>query len=85
MTATKNSWGGTGTGGKGAGVSTQIPNDAYVAIAQHGTCRVCGGFEDLRCGACFNCSEYVDGHEIPGGHELWDKRNPENRWKVLVN
>ena len=54
----------------------------YVARAQIGVCRVCGKRKDLRCGVCFTCSDFVAGRKIPGGHELWDKRNPQNHWKV---
>lgn len=58
--------------------------DAYVAIQQMGHCQCCGKWQDLRCGACFTCSDHVDGKKIPGGHELWDTRNPIKRWKVLA-
>jgi hypothetical protein len=57
-------------------------SEVYVSFAQVGKCRVCGERRDLRCGACFACSEFVDGTKIPGGHELWDRRDPNNRWKV---
>jgi len=57
----------------------------YVSIEQWGNCKVCGQYKDLRYGSCFHCSDFVDGKEIPGGHELWDSRNPTVRWQVKVN
>lgn len=62
-----------------------FPPDAYVAMAQWGDCKVCGRHQDLRMGACFKCSDRVAGKPIPGGYELWDQDNPENRWKVVAN
>ena len=62
---------------------TGLPKDTYVSMRGDGNCRVCGALKDLRMGCCFPCSEFVEGIEIPGGHELWDIRNPSNRWKVL--
>ena len=61
-----------------------LPADTYVAMAQYGNCKVCGALEDLRMGCCFHCCSYVDGRPIPGGHELWDKRNPGNKWICRV-
>lgn len=54
----------------------------YVAISQYGNCKVCQKYKDLRYGVCFHCSEQVNGHEIPGGYEFWDSKNPLNRWQV---
>ena len=64
---------------------SKLPTDTYVAFAHVGACRRCGAREDLRMGACFACSEHCDGRPIPGGHEIWDRDNPDNRWKVLVS
>ena len=61
------------------------PEGTYVTMAEMGYCKVCGHHKDLRCGACFTCANQVAGKPIPGGHELWDKRNPNNRWKVRVS
>lgn len=63
---------------------SNLPADTYVSMAQIGLCRVCGKTEDLRMGACWDCCEFVAGRAMPGGHELWDKRNPENRWVCRV-
>lgn len=53
----------------------------YVSIAMHGNCKVCGGYNDLRMGACFDCSDHVEGEKIsPTTHRLWDSRNPKNEW-----
>lgn len=54
-------------------------------MAENGHCKVCGSYKDLRMGACFKCSDQVAGKPIPGGHELWDSKNPENRWKVQAS
>ena len=61
---------------------SHLPSDTYVSFAQVGTCRRCGREEDLRLGACFDCADHCGGRPIPGGHEIWDKDNPSNRWKV---
>ena len=63
---------------------SRYPDDTLIVMAQIGNCKVCGKKEDLRMGVCFDCSEFVDGRPIPGGHELWDKRNPTNRWTARV-
>jgi hypothetical protein len=56
-------------------------NGVYVAIAQHGNCKVCGKYEDLRMGCCFDCSDLVDGERISEvTHRLWERSNPENQW-----
>jgi hypothetical protein len=56
-------------------------NGVYVAIAQHGNCKVCGDYEDLRYGSCFDCSQFVDGERVsPVTLRLWDSRNPQNEW-----
>lgn len=57
-------------------------DDIYISGVKSSCCILCGEFEDLRCGVCWNCSNYVTGQKIEGGHELWDKRNPSIRWKV---
>jgi hypothetical protein len=60
---------------------THLLDKVYVSMAQMGDCRVCGRHEDLRLGACFDCSDKVDGRELsPGTHELWEIDNPDNRW-----
>lgn len=64
---------------------SQTPNETYISITQNGNCKVCGAYKDLRYGCCFECSEFVEGIEIPHGHEFWDIRNPSNRWKVKAN
>ena len=64
---------------------TFFPANSYVALVQDGHCKICGMFGDLRYGSCFSCSEFVDGKLIPGGHELWDTRNPRNRWRVVAD
>lgn len=55
------------------------PN-SYVSFAKIGRCMVCGETQDLRCGACFDCSSLVDGTPIKGGHRLWQKDKPDNTW-----
>lgn len=58
---------------------------AHVAQAQVAMCKRCGFREDLRMGACFQCSDYVGGKSHGDGiHELWDKNNSTNRWFVMV-
>lgn len=55
----------------------------YAAMAQTGTCQVCGKEADLRYGACFSCCDQVDGEYLGGGqHKLWDSKNPSNVWFV---
>ena len=66
------------------GPESVTPEETYICISQWGNCKVCGAHKDLRYGCCFKCSDFVEGIEIPGGHEMWDSRNPTNRWKVLV-
>ncbi len=63
---------------------SNLPDDTYVSITQVADCKVCKRREDLRCGTCFACSQFVTGKLIPGGHELWEIDNPRNRWKVLT-
>lgn len=58
------------------------PDLVYVVMQEIGICRICGSRDDLRMGACFTCSDQVDGRPIPGGHELWDSKNPMNCWRV---
>jgi hypothetical protein len=56
-------------------------NKPYVSIAQIGLCKVCGNEDDLRFGACFDCSDFVAGERISQTtHRLWDSRNPTNEW-----
>jgi hypothetical protein len=53
----------------------------YVSIAQWGNCKVCGVYQDLRCGICFLCADKVTGEQIsPTTHKLWEKANPSNEW-----
>jgi len=54
----------------------------YVASAKFGDCMVCGEYKDLRCGACFHCSDKVKGMKIKGGHKLWQADKPSNVWYV---
>ena len=61
------------------------PEGTYVSMAETGHCKVCGSYEDLRMGACYTCADQVAGKEIQGGHELWDSKNPSNRWKVQAS
>ena len=63
---------------------TYFPKDTYVSMVEMGNCKVCGHYEDLRYGACFDCSEKVSGQKTEGGHELWETKNPQNRWKVIA-
>ena len=39
----------------------KYPN-SYVSHAQFADCMVCGEHKDLRCGACFSCSDKVNDH-----------------------
>lgn len=57
------------------------PN-AYLSFARIGECMVCSQEKDLRFGACFNCSDRIDGEPIKGGHRLWEKAKPSNTWYV---
>lgn len=59
-------------------------NPPYVVRDQFGDCMVCGEYHDLRCGACFDCADKVDGEFFPdkGYHELWVRDNPKIRWIV---
>ena len=67
-----------------------IRDGQYVAMACMGDCKVCGRRQDLRCGACFDCSRWVSGEIVSTGvdgtavHRLWDHRNPTNVWHVQV-
>ena len=63
----------------------QIPSDCLVVVDQMGICKVCGAYQDLRLGSCFDCSDFVDGKpDGKGGHVLWDVRHPEKTWYVRV-
>lgn len=62
-----------------------FPDDAYVVVETWGNCNVCGRHQDLRFGSCYSCADFVDGKPILGGYELWDSRNPTNRWQVKAN
>ena len=61
------------------------PN-SYVSHSQIADCMICSELKDLRCGACFNCSEKVLGKPIKNadgktiGHRLWEKGNESNSW-----
>ena len=61
------------------------PKGTYVSMAEMGYCKVCGEHQDLRMGVCFTCADQVAGKPIPGGHELWDSKNPSNRWRVQAS
>ena len=63
-------------------MSIEPPESIYKAMVQVGNCMRCGNSDDLRFGACFTCSERIDGEMVPGGHRLWDKDNPANFWFV---
>ena len=57
----------------------------YTPLGGWGVCRRCGFAEDLRMGACFECSDFVKGKNHGDGiHELWDRNRPENRWYVTI-
>ena len=58
-----------------------LPEDTFVIYEQKGNCKVCGSYDDLRYGSCFECGEYV----ISDEEEAWDIRNPLNRWSVRQN
>jgi len=68
---------------RGGGESME--ETVYFVREQIGVCRLCGKRKYLRCDSCFTCSDFVAGRKIPGGHELWDKRNPQNRWRITYN
>ncbi|MHA2253845.1 MAG: hypothetical protein ACXAD7_26060, partial [Candidatus Kariarchaeaceae archaeon] len=53
-----------------------LSQDSYVIIEHWGHCQICGKYDDLRYGVCFNCSDNV----VTNGTEAWDTRNPSNRW-----
>ena len=56
-----------------------------VFVARMGPCKRCGFREDLWFGSCFQCSQYVCGKNHGDGiHELWDRKNPTNRWLVVA-
>lgn len=58
----------------------------YVSMAQMGNCKVCGDYQDLRCGACFDCSSKVTGEQISEHtHKLWETDNPTNFWFYSEN
>ena len=59
-----------------------MSEDTYISRVRKSCCILCGKVEDLRCGVCFACSDFVGGKPILEGHELWDIRNPEVKWKV---
>ncbi len=60
-----------------------MPSDTYVSMAQHGNCKVCKQYDDLRMGCCFTCSDVVDGEQTsPTTHKLWERANPLNFWYV---
>ncbi len=62
-----------------------IDDGAYVTRSQISTCNICKQKKDLRGGVCFECSDFVDGKELPDGkHLLWDSRNPKNRWIATI-
>lgn len=60
--------------------------DVYVSIRQIANCRICGVRQDLRCGACFNCTDRVTGEKVSDiSHKLWDIQNPSNFWFYSQN
>ena len=58
-----------------------LPEDTFVIDEQMGNCKVCGSYDDLRYGGCFDCAEYI----MSNKEEAWDIRNPLNRWSVRQN
>lgn len=57
----------------------------YTPIGGMGLCKRCGFREDLRMGACFQCSDFVNGKNHGSGiHELWDRDRPTNRWFAML-
>ena len=60
----------------------EVQDGIYKVMTQVGTCLRCGSDRDVRMGACFGCSEKIDGEKVPGGHRLWDIDNPQNQWFV---
>ena len=59
----------------------EIAARPYIVMNNWGNCKVCGKHDDLRCGTCFTCAEFVDGERISRTtHRLWDRRNPQNTW-----
>ncbi len=57
----------------------------YIIREQISTCKICRKKKDLRLGACFKCSDFVDGLNIGNGvHLLWDIRNKNNSWEVKL-
>lgn len=60
-----------------------LQSDTHISLSDWGNCQICGEYQDRRCGACFTCSDVVDGEQLPDGrHRLWDSRNPSNTWMV---
>ena len=57
---------------------TGLPPESYIIVDQWGDCHVCGKYDDLRYGSCFDCSDFVMTDE----KEAWDVRNPSSRWSV---
>lgn len=58
-------------------------NNPYVSIERWGHCHVCGEYQDLRMGVCFDCCDQVDGKRLSATtHRLWERANPYNEWIV---
>lgn len=56
----------------------------YEVFERIGDCMICKKREDLRCGACFTCSDQVSGEPLKSGkgHRLWETKNPDNTWYI---
>jgi len=63
-------------------MTEKIQPTVYVAKISVGKCQICGIITDLRSGACFKCSDFVDGKRVGDYHILWDCRYPNNKiWR----
>lgn len=66
-------------------MTEQLPTKerVYVIAGGMGDCKMCGRRQDLRFGACWDCSVHVGGESLGNGnHRVWDTRNPRNEWFV---
>lgn len=59
-------------------LSNLSPN-TFISTEQWGTCHVCGKYDDLRYGSCFNCADWV----VTDEKVAWDIRSPDKKWGVL--
>jgi len=57
-----------------------LPHDPYIVTTEMSNCKVCGMWQDLRCGICFDCCDKVAGEKLKHGHRLWEINNPDNTW-----